>query len=65
MSRLSPRTEIQRLALFGAIFSMLATVALAIYPNAGWVGAGVGLGLWLAAGWLWLNDPDNPHVMLP
>lgn len=59
-----PRTTIQFFAVVAAALGVLAFIAGLLFGTAASLGpAGIALGIWLCAGYLWLIDPDtdNPY----
>lgn len=55
MRRLKPQNTVQALASACVPVGLLAGLAESIHSGAGMFPAGVGMGLWLSAAWLWVR----------
>ena len=50
--------DIRGMAIIAIVLGALAGLAEYIHPGAGWYPAGVALGVWLSAGWIWLRTAE-------
>lgn len=62
--RINFSKPVEALCAFAVAISTLSTSAVVLGADSThmMVSGGVGLGLWLAAGWLWLTDPDTTMI---
>jgi len=55
-------TDIRNMAIIAWVLGVLAGVSEYLHPTYGLYPAGIALGVWLCAGWLWLRTADAPMI---